>query len=141
MTGCAAFAEASASPAPSRAPATSSARAPEPLPTSDAGQLAIATFDNTKTPSVAQSVTGPEVMEGAFRIEGDCSGGSFDFRLRDATVDAPERDIVSGEIVCGDAGSLPQFRYDLGSSGGPVQMVIVDADDATHGWVRAVRAP
>lgn len=110
-----------------------------PVPTSEPGQLAIAEFDNTETPTVSTSVTGPAVMEGEFRIEGDCRGGSFLFRLRDAAVGAAERDIVSGRIVCGEPGSLAEFRYDLGADGGPVQMVVVDSDDATQGWVRAVQ--
>jgi hypothetical protein len=139
VTGCTALAGPSASPAPAPSPGTSSAPAPVPAPTPEPGQLAIATFDNTETPSISESVTGPAVMEGEFRIDGQCRGGSFSFRLRDATVGATERDIVSGKIVCGDPGSLPELRYDLGADGGPVQMVIVDSDDATQGWVRAIR--
>lgn len=145
MVGCTAVTGGDASAAPSPTAAASSAAAPAPTPaplptpTSAPDQLAITFFDNSQTPSASGSIAGPAGLRGEFRIDGDCRGESFRFRLRDATPDAPERDLVSGEIVCGDPGSLPEFRYDLGADGTPVQLVIVDADRATQGWVRATR--
>lgn len=137
IAGCTASANA---PAPTTPVAAPTSQAPLPVPSSEPGQLAIATFDNTGTVAQSNSISGPALTEGTFRIEGECRGESFDFRLRDATVGAPERVIMSGEITCSDSSNMSSFRYDFGMLGGPVQMVIVDADTATEGWVRAVRA-
>lgn len=139
LTGCTAAGDTTpSSPRPSASIETP--REPLAVPTPQPGQLAIASFDNARTPTSGESASGPDVMDGPFRIEGACRGDSFRFRLRDATVGAPERDLVSGVIDCADPGLLSEFRYDLAIVGGPVQMVIVDADRATEGWVRAVRA-
>lgn len=136
--GCTALADGDPSPSMSSMDSTPSASVrPLAVPSSSPTQLAIATFDNTRTPTKSESIAGPAVPEGPFRIEGDCLGDSFAFRLRDATVGAEERDLVSGRIVCGDDAGQ-DFRFDLAQHGGPVQMVIVDADRATQGWVRAV---
>lgn len=135
VVGCTASADVppSTSPAPS---ATPSSQTPLAVPTSEPDQLAIASFDNTGTVSLGDSVSGPAVLDGNFRIEADCRGESFTFRLRDATVGAPERDIAGGEIDC--SSPVVNTYEGLDVTGGPVQMVIVDSNNATEGWARAV---
>lgn len=106
-----------------------------PVPSADPFEIARVTFDNTSTPSVNSGVTGPSLNTGSFRIEGDCSGTSFDYRLRDAAVDAEGRDIVSGRITCGAGRAANTMLFDIPSSG-PVQLIVTDVH-ADAGWVRA----
>lgn len=119
---------------PSREPSPTALPAPSPDPL----EIARVTFDNTSTPSVNAGITGPSLNTGVFRIEGDCSGTSFDYRLRDASVDAGDRDIVSGRITCGADYAANTMSFDMPTSG-PVQLIVEDVR-ADAGWVRAVLA-
>ncbi|MBN9176743.1 MAG: hypothetical protein J0I43_05175 [Microbacterium sp.] len=142
VTGCAATAQTSSEPSQTSATASSTpsalepSRSAAPAPTADPLEIARVTFDNTATPSVSSGVTGPSLATGTFRIEGDCEGESFDYRLRDAAIDGSGRDLATGTITCGSADPKAAPVFDA-STGGPVQLSL-EGVDADSGWVRAV---
>lgn len=88
------------------------------------------------TPQTTVTALGAIADGEPFRVEGQCIGGSLDYRLTAADPAADGQTLVEGSITC-DGEATSEFAYRVAYSG-VVQLSLVGQTDLVAGWARVL---